>query len=179
MAVNQKSKKKPNYKYWIAIGASIILGLIFVLSGLGKMLNQPDAVRIFFFPLSTFLTNALNKVVLIWLPRIEFLMGLLLIFGFAARLLGAFSSVLIIGFIIHNILLIQQGLWARACNCFGKLAEVPYTGLSIAGALVLDIVMLALVVIILFWYRSKFFDFYPWFWGKVKSWGNSANNTDL
>ncbi|MFC1903894.1 MauE/DoxX family redox-associated membrane protein [Chloroflexota bacterium] len=179
MAVKQESKKKPDYKYWIAIGASIILGLIFILSGLGKMLNQPDAVRIFFFPLSTFLTSALNKVVLIWLPRIEFLMGVLLIFGIAVKLLGALSSVLIAGFITHNILLIQQGLWARACNCFGKLAVVPYTGLSIAGALVLDVVMLALVVIILFWYRSNFFNFYPWFWGKVKSWGNGAKDADL
>ncbi len=147
MSVNQESKKKPNYKYWIAVGASIILGLIFIFSGLGKMLHQPDAVRIFFIPLPDFLTQALNKAILIWLPRVELIVGLLLIFGVAAKLAGIFSSVLIAGFITHNVILIQQGLWAEPCDCFGKMATVPYSGLSIAGALFLDIVMLALVVI--------------------------------
>jgi len=95
-------------KHWISIGASIILGLIFIVAGLGKLLHQPDAVRIFFIPLPDFLTATLAKAVFIWLPRLELMVGLLLVMGIAAKLVATFSSVLIAGFIAHGSLLIRR-----------------------------------------------------------------------
>ena len=150
-------------KHWIGVGASITLGLIFIVAGVGKLLHQPEAVRIFFIPLPDFLTATLTKAVFNWLPYIELTVGLLLIIGVAPKLVATLSSVLIAGFIAHNGLLISYGLWAEPCDCFGKLKIVPYTGLSIIGSLYLDIVMLALVLIILFWHQSRFFNIYPWF----------------
>lgn len=150
-------------KHWIGVGASITLGLIFIVAGVGKLLHQPEAVRIFFIPLPDFLTATLTKAVFNWLPYIELTVGLLLIIGVAPKLVATLSSVLIAGFIAHNGLLISYGLWAEPCDCFGKLKIVPYTGLSIIGSLFLDIVMLALVLIILFWHQSRFFNIYPWF----------------
>ncbi len=150
-------------KHWIGVGASITLGLIFIVAGVGKLLHQPEAVRIFFIPLPDFLTATLTKAVFSWLPYIEFTVGLLLIIGVAPKLVATLSSMLIAGFIAHNALLISYGLWAEPCDCFGKLKIVPYTELSIIGSLYLDIVMLALVLIILFWHRGSFFNIYPWF----------------
>jgi len=165
-------------KHWIGVGASITLGLIFIVAGVGKLLHQPEAVskllhqpeavRIFFIPLPDFLTATLTKAVFNWLPYIELMVGLLLIIGVAARFVATLSSVLIAGFIAHNGLLISYGLWAEPCDCFGKLKILPYTGLSIIGALCLDIVMLALVLIILFWHQSSFFNIYPWFLARSK-----------
>lgn len=155
-------------KHWISIGASLILGLIFIVAGLGKLLHQPDTVRIFFIPLPYFLTQAMAKTVLNWLPVIELTIGFLLVIGIAPKLVATFSSVLIIGFITHSSLLIGRGLGSEPCDCFGKMKIVPYTDLSNIGSLCLDIVMLVLVFIILFWYKSNFLNIRPWFLTKSK-----------
>ena len=167
----RRVKRIVRNKHWISVGASIILGLIFVVAGVGKLLQQPEVVRIFFIPLPDFLPAALAKAVFNWLPRIELMVGLLLIIGIAPKLVATFSSVLIAGFIAHGSLLIRRGLGSEPCDCFGKLKIVPYTELSIIGSLYLDIVMLALVFIILFWYQRNFFNIYPWFLarGKIKN----------
>ena len=168
LLVKQDFKRIVLNKHWISVGASIILGLIFIVAGLGKLLHQPDAVRIFFIPLPDFLTATLAKAVFIWLPRIELLVGLLLVMGIAAKLVATFSSVLIAGFIAHGSLLIRRGLGSEPCDCFGKMKIVPYTELSIIGSLYLDIVMLALILIILFWHQRNFFNIYPWFLARGK-----------
>jgi len=151
------------YKYWIGIGASIILGLIFFAAGLGKLLHQllqqPEAFKIFVTPLPGFLPLFFVKVVFIWLPRIELVVGLLLIIGIAVKLVATFSSVLIAGFIAINSLMIIQGLAHGRCpSCFG-----PQLALRAVDALFIDIIMVVLVLIILFCYQSNFFNIYPWF----------------
>ena len=156
------------HKHWISVGASIALGLIFLVAGLGKLLHQPDAVRLFFIPLPDFLTLTLTKAVFNLLPYLELMIGLLLVTGIAAKFAATFSSVLIAGFIAHGGFLIRRGLWSEPCNCFGKWKTVPYTELSVIGSLYLDIVMLALVLIILFWYQRSFFSVYPWFLARGK-----------
>ena len=105
------------FKYWIGVGASIILGLIFATAGLGKLLHQAEAYKLFFFP--DFLTLSLAKFVFIWFPRIELIIGLLLVVGMATKLVTVFSSVLIAGFITNNVWLLIQGLGDKPCGCFG------------------------------------------------------------
>lgn len=163
------------YKYWIGIGASIILGLIFVAAGVGKLLHQPEAFKIFFSPFPGFLSPAFAKAFFIWLPRIELIVGLLLIFGIVAKLAAAFSLVLIAGFITNNSLLLIQRLGQEPCpSCFG-----PQVTLRALDALYIDVGMMALVLIILFCYQSNFFNIYPWFLkrGKIakkKDWSGSG-----
>ena len=160
---NRGFKSILRHKHRISIGAGIILGLIFVVAGLGKLLHQPDTVRIFFIPLPDFLTQAVAKAVFNWLPRIELAIGLLLIAGIATKLVAIFSLVLIAGFITHNSLLIINRLGGEPCDCLGKLVNIPITELSVTGALVIDVVMLALILLILFWGQRTFFDVHPWF----------------
>jgi len=148
-------------KHWIGVGASLILGLIFATAGLGKLLHQTEAYKLFFSP--DFLTPALAKAVFIWLPRLELIIGLLLIIGVAAKLVTIFSSVLIAGFITNNVWLLAQGLGDKPCGCFGIAERIAQGRLSTLGSLYVDIAMLALVLIILFYYQSRFFNIYPWF----------------
>ena len=82
------------YKRWAGIAAGIALGLIFAAAGLGKLLHQPEAISVFFNPAPDLLTAAIFKFFFTWLPRIELVLGLLLIIGVAARLIATISSVL-------------------------------------------------------------------------------------
>ena len=163
------------YKHWIGVWASILLGLIFVAAGLGKALYRAEAFV--FFP--DFLPIAFAKSVFIWLPAIEVVVGLLLIFGIAAKLVATFSLVLIAGFIANNSLLLSLGLGDEPCGCFGIAETIAQARLSTIGSLYLDVVMLVLVLVLLFCYQRNFFNIYPWFLagGKVaekKDWPGSG-----
>jgi len=147
------------------------LGLVFVAAGLGKLLQPAEAFKIFFssYPayLLDFLRPAFFKAIFVWLPRIELIVGLLLIMGIAAKLMAAFSSVLIAGFIANNSWLLSQGLGYDPCSgCFGMLERITQARLSTVGALYLDIGMLVLVLIILFCYPGNFLTTRPQFFRK-------------
>lgn len=145
------------YKHWIGVGAGIVLGLVFVTAGVGKLLHQTEAFKIFFTPFPGFLSPIFTKAVFIWLPRLELTVGLLLIFGIATKLAATFALMLIAGFITNNSLLLIQG--HEYCpSCFG-----PQVILRTSEALFIDIVMLALVSIVLLCYQGSFFNVRPWF----------------
>ena len=152
------------YRYWVGIGAGIILGLIFIAAGLGKLLQQAENFKIFYTPPISFLPPALANSISIWLPSIELLLGLLLISGIAARLTASFSSVLIAAFIAYNSWLLGQGLGYEPCaSCFGIWETIFMGELSTTGALYLDIVMLALAFVTVFCYPGNFLTVRPWF----------------
>jgi len=155
---NKISREIKRYKHWIGVEAGIVLGLIFVAAGVGKMLHQPEAFRIFLPPFSDFLSPIfVTEAIFIWLPRVELIIGLLLIFGIVAKLTATFASVLIAGFIAENSLLLIQG-YERCPSCFG-----PQLILRTSEALFIDIIMVILVLIIFFCYQRNFLDIRPWF----------------
>lgn len=149
------------YRYWIGIGASLILGVIFTIAGLGKLLHPGEPFQLFSFP--DYLAPALAKVVFIWLPYLELIVGLLLISGIATKLVNTFATVLIAGFITNNVWLLSQGLGDKPCGCFGIAERMAQARLSVLGSLYIDIIMLALVIVIFFCYQCNFFNVYPWF----------------
>jgi len=146
---------------WLAVGAGIILGFIFLAAGLGKTLSQTDSFVIFVFP--EFLPTALDMFIFRWLPGVEILIGVLLITGSIARLVASLALALTVGLIANNTILLIQGLGDKPCNCFGEAERWVQLRLSIAGALYIDIVMLILGIMILFYYRGKFVSISPWF----------------
>ena len=150
------------------------MGLIFTVAGLGKLLHQAEAFKLFFFP--EFLTPAFTKAVLIWLPRVELTIGLLLIIGIAAKLVTTFSALLIFGFMANNVWSLIHGLGDKPCGCFGVAERIAQAKLSILGAMYLDVVMLVLVLIVLICYQTRFLNIYPWFLagGKI---GEKKNRT--
>ena len=154
----QKTKTTvKRYRHWFGVEAAIVLGLILAAAGVAKLLHQPEAYEVFFIPFPALISQLFAKFYFFWLPRIEFTLGLLLIFGIAARFISTLTLVLITGFIISNSVMIIRDL--NIClSCFG-----PQVQLSTVSALIIDLIMAVLAVIILLCYRRKFFDIYPWF----------------
>ena len=153
-------------KHWVGVGASIFLGLVFTVAGLGKSLNHDGAFEIFIF--SGYLPPALNEAAYIWLPRLELAIGLLLILGVAARFVTSFALVLIAGFIANNSWFFTHGLGDRPCDCFGVAERIAQLKLTTTGALYLDVVMLVFGIVVLVCYQSSFFNIHPWFLRKGK-----------
>jgi len=147
-------------KHWIGIGASIILGLIFIVAGLGKLLDQAPVFKWFFASFLSLLTPVLAKIIFTWLPCIELAAGLLLVIGVATKFVTTFTLLLIIGFLVNNSWLLIQGLGDKPCDCFGVVERISEARLSIIGSLYIDIGMLALVLITLFCYQGGFFNIY-------------------
>jgi len=146
---------------WLAIGAGIILGLVFLVAGLGKLLNQTESFVIFVFP--EFLPTALDKFIFRWLPCIETIVGLLLIAGIAARLVASLALALTASLMVNNSILLIQGFGDKPCGCFGMAESWVQYRLSVAGALYIDIIMLILGFMVVFYSQGKFVNIYPWF----------------
>lgn len=156
-----------SYRYRLSVVAGIILGLIFITAGLGKLLYQLETFKVFYTPPVTLLPPALTNSIFIWLPSIELLLGLLLILGIAPKLTATCSSVLIAAFIANNSWLLSQGLGYKSCpECFGIWESIFMGELSTIGALYLDVGMLALAFIIVFCYPGNLLTTQPWFLGK-------------
>ena len=151
------------YRYWAGVGASIILGVIFIVAGLGKLLRQTEASWIVATLPEAILPPTLTGVVTHGLPWIELIVGSLLILGLASKLVASYSAVLISAFIANNSWLIYHGLIYEPCGCFGIFERVFLGKLSTVGSLYLDIGLLALVSTILLWYPGRFFAIHPWF----------------
>lgn len=155
--------KSARLKYWLGMGAGIVLGLIFLLAGGGKLLSQAEVFSIFFTPFADFLLP-FATVLYRWLPVVEIAIGLLLITGILARPSASLALVLIIVFMANNSWLISHGFGDEPCGCFGALEEIAQLRLLIIGALSLDVVMLVLALATLFWAQVSFFNINPWFW---------------
>ncbi len=153
------------YRHCDGIGAGIILGLIFVAGGMGKILEPIESLTV--LTSTSFLPQELAVLIAQWLPWVELLLGLFLILGISAKFTSSVSFILVIGFIFQNAWLISHGLATDDCGClgrFGNMLEIErQITLSSQNALYMDIGMLALILIILFCYPGKFFTLRPWF----------------
>jgi uncharacterized membrane protein YphA (DoxX/SURF4 family) len=143
--------------------AGIILGIIFLAAGLGKLLTDVEGFTVIFNPFPGFLASAFSDAIFIWLPYLEVVIGLLLILGILPKLMAVLSVVLIAGFITNKAWLLSQGLGYEPCTCFGIIDRILGIELSTRGSLSLDIIMLVLVLIVVLWHRSNFFNIYPQF----------------
>lgn len=145
---------------------SLLLGLVFLISGVGKLPGQ-----------SAFLLNiesalSLPPIVITvttnLLPWVEVILGACLIIGIAVQFVALLSTALIAAFILHNSWIISLGLGYRPCPCLGVFERVFEGRLSTTGSLYIDIGLFALALIIYFGYPGKSFDVHPWFQGKVE-----------
>jgi len=149
--------------HWLGLGASIILGIIFFISGIGKLLVEAELFEIYYPAFLDFLT--LNQVRLLFygFPYVELAIGLLLIVGFATKLIAALTSLLIAGFIASNVWFITHGMGFEPCGCLGIFDRLFQNRLSTQQSLYIDIAMLALILITLLCYQRSFTSILPWF----------------
>jgi len=103
---------------WLSVWASLFLGITFLIAGLAKFTEYPGI----FEPvlLSGFLEyiNISGAI-----PYIEIIIGVLLILLVAVRWTLFVASLMILGFIVNNIILINMGMASEPCNCFGGLTS--------------------------------------------------------
>jgi len=148
------------YRYWIALGASILLALVFITSGVGKLLGHSA----FLLTVSTFLINEeFAAFVATWLPWAELVLGACLLIGIVPQLAAGISTLLIAGFILHNSWMISQGLGHKACGCLGILDKLFMGELSTVGSLYVDIGLIVLALAIYLGYPGKLLNVRPWF----------------
>lgn len=165
------------YRRWAGIGSSLLLGIIFILSGVGKIADPSGFLTALNY---TFLSPNLGILIAYWLPWIELVLGLYLVTGIFAKIFSSVSGFLVTGFIIHNIWLMTHGLATEDCGCFGGIENIlkieRQITLSAQGALYMDAGMLVLLLIILFYYPGKYFSLEPWWWSSTRRKSNSGNS---
>ena len=147
--------------YFIFVGSAILLGLILLVSGTGKLPGQTEFVDAL---LKSFWTPSVAYFVGYCLPWVETGLGIFLLLGLFPRLAAALCLPLIAGFIANNGWALINGVeeFPECAYCFGIWEEFLGT-LSPLGALVLDIVLLGLALIVLLLHQEDFFKFQPWF----------------
>ena len=143
-------------KYWIGILASIFLGMTFIVAGIARFYVPVKEFEP--FTLFDFMPAMLVGFINTWLMPIEFVLGLFLVAGIAVKFASCLSLLLVAGFITTNILTLVLGL-EDCLSCFGELGE-----LTAIQSLVFDGVLVALVIVILLFYRGSYFSKRPWYW---------------
>ncbi len=139
---------------WGGTGSRVLLGLIFVAAGVGKMLTQGDPTKMLFNPFPDYMTATFNAAIFTWLPRVELCIGILLILGIIVKPMAVLSAALALSFIVNNSYLLMKGLGYEPCTCFGILDSWLKAERSTTGSLFLDIVMLSMALIVIFWSKS-------------------------
>ena len=149
------------YRYWIAFGASILLALVFITAGVGKLMGQSA----FLLTLSGSYVISKEALVLLadWLPWVELVLGVCLLVGIFPQIAAGISTLLIAAFIMHNGWMIANGFGHEPCGCLGVL-EGLFTGeLSTMGSLYVDIVLVILALAVYFSYPGRLLNVRPWF----------------
>ena len=148
------------YRYWICLGASIALALVFLTSGVGKLLGQSA----FLLSLSSaYISPEFSAFIANVLPWVELILGISLIIGIAPQLVGGISTVLVAAFIFHNSWMISQGWGYQPCGCLGVFDKLFEGKLSTFSSLYIDIGLLVLALAIYFAYPGKLLEIRPWF----------------
>jgi uncharacterized membrane protein YphA (DoxX/SURF4 family) len=151
------------YKHWLGLGVSLILGIIFLVSGIGKSLAEVELFDTFFPGFLDFLSLDQARLLFYGLPYVEIAIGTLLVLGVATRLVTVFSSLMIAAFIASNVWFITHGMGFEPCGCLGIFDRLFQSKLSTQQSLYLDVAMLALALITLLCYKRSFTDICPWF----------------
>jgi uncharacterized membrane protein YphA (DoxX/SURF4 family) len=148
-------------KFWASTSAGILLGAVFLISSLGKLLGG-NAFLLSISVLSIY-PESLRIFIADWLPWGELLLGITLVLGIAPQLVSLIATVLIGCFIFQNTWMIFNGYAYEPCHCFGLLERIFENHMSTKNALVVDIIMIVFSVSIYFLNSGKIFEWRPWF----------------
>lgn len=149
------------YCYWIAFVASILLALVFLTSGVGKLMGQ--SAFLLAVPATYILGFEVSNFIATWLPWLELVLGLCLLVGIFPQIAAGISTLLVAAFILHNGWMIGQGLGYEPCGCLGIMDQIFGGKLSTIGSLYVDIGMVALALAVYFCYPGGLLNTRPWF----------------
>lgn len=155
-----------NFRYGITLAASLVLGIIFISAGIGKLIGQSA----FLLELSSRFSSAtLSGLIASWLPWVEIAVGLCLVAGVAVQVASLVAAGLVAAFIFHNSWMIANGYGYKPCSCLGVIEQLIEGKLSTVGSLYVDIVMMLLVLVIYFGYQGRFLNWRPWYLKRKQS----------
>jgi uncharacterized membrane protein YphA (DoxX/SURF4 family) len=147
-------------RYWIAFVASILLALVFLTSGVGKLMGQSA----FLLTLSTWLiSDTIANWLGLLLPWVEIVLGLCLLVGLFPQIAAGLVALLSAAFAMHNGWMIVHGLGYQPCHCLGILDQVFGGEMSTITSLYVDIGMIVLALAIYFCYPGRLLNVRPWF----------------
>lgn len=145
------------------IAASVLLGAIFLVAGIGKLPGQSDAYTILLVLQKDPFLSSLADYVHIIVPLLELFLGSLLLLGLAARAAAAVSAVMVSAFVFNNLWLTHMGLGQEPCHCFGGTLNWLIGVISTKGALYVDIALFGLIFLIVTRYPGGWLSARPWF----------------
>jgi len=148
----------------IALGPSTYIGLILVMSGVGKIMGEtiPGQTEFVDLLLKSLWTPTMAHLIADVLPVGEIILGVVLLLGIFTRIAAGLCLPLIIGFMASNSVAISQGMEEfPSCGCFGVWEEL-FGMVTPMQAMALDVVLLLLAVVILVFHPSGFLHFRPW-----------------
>jgi len=148
-------------KSFVVLDSSLFLGLILVVSGIGKIPGQTEFIDAL---LQSFWTPQVAYFIGYCLPWVEVALGVLLLLGVFPRIAAGLSLPLTAGFMANNSWALSQGIeqFPQCAYCFG-IWERWLGNISPLSALCLDIVLFCLALIILLLHPRGFLNFRPWF----------------
>ncbi len=149
-----------------SLAASVLIGVVFLASGSGKLLaphEAPGQVIDFIsavapqFLLAPWVLHFLYDILVPYIfPSAELVIGIMLLIGAVPRLAAALCIPLTIAFASTNIWAIARGDYLTCANCFG-IWENFFGHLTPLQSLIIDIVLLLLAVAVIALHPGTFF----------------------
>jgi len=169
---NSTEASRQRVRSIVSLVACTVLGLIFLISGSGKIFafgEMPGQTMQFIGAIlpdawltprvALFLGDILFPYIIPWA---ELCLGTLLLLGIWVRLFAAISLPLIVAFVVNNCWYISQGkMNFTSCECFGIWEEMFGT-MTHLQSLSLDIVLFALALTVIFVHPGGFLSSPPW-----------------
>jgi len=137
----------------------ILLGLVLLVSGAGKLPGQAEFVDVL---LGSFWTPTIAFFISHVLPWIEVILGAVLLLGVFPRIAAILTLPLLAGFMANNIWAISHGKTFGSCGCWGIFEEL-FGGMTPVQALGMDIALLFLALTIIILHPAPFLSFQSWF----------------
>ena len=164
-------------RFWLMLVASIVLGIVLVAAGIGKLLGHSA----FLIELNAtgFLPPWFAGVAANWLPLAEIVIGLALLSGTFTQLAAMLSTLLFAAFGFNNIWAIAHGLGYQSCSCFGIFEKIFQGKLSTTNALYVDIGMFVLALVVYFAWPGKFTNIRPWYFRKKMGTSVTLGSRDI
>lgn len=163
--MTETTEKKYKVRSIVALVASILVGLTFVMSGSGKTFGFGEMPGQTMHFLSAILPDFLFTPEIAYfigyillpyiIPLAELAIGILLLLQIWPRLIACIALPLIITFIVNNSWFIITGNEFPSCECFGIWEEM-FGSLTPSQSLVYDIVLFALALVIIFVHPGPF-----------------------
>ncbi len=148
-----------------SLAASVLIGVVFLASGSGKLLAPHEAPGQVVDLISAIVPQALltpyvlhflyNILVPYILPSAELVLGIMLLIGAVPRLAATLTTPLAVAFASTNIWALSRGNYPTCASCFG-IWENIFGHLTPLQSLIIDIVLLLLALAVIFFHPGTF-----------------------